>query len=118
MERNCNNYASAKRVKKHVYRREPKREFQSMVQFDPHPSELHCDACDQIHSFLGKIKGKGLGVSLLFDSDCQCRSTTVDCATNALSPQLPLKEEPKEQVQRLKESLRITPEKMRENERN
>ena len=47
-----------------------------MTDFDPRPSELRGNVIDQMHSLLGKIKGKGLGVSLLFDSDCRCWSTT------------------------------------------
>ena len=102
--------------KKHVCGREQKREFQSMTNFDPRPSELRGNASIQMRSFLGKVKGKGLGVSLLFDSDCRCWST--DCATNALSPQLPSKEELKERVQQLKDSLHISLQKMREIEQN
>ena len=87
-----------------------------MTNFDPRPSELRGNASIQMRSFLGKVKGKGLGVSLLFDSDCRCWST--DCATNALSPQLPSKEELKERVQQLKDSLHISLQKMREIEQN
>ena len=94
--------------KKHVYGQERKREFQSLTNFNPRPSELRGNASDQMRSFLGKVKGKGLGVSLLFDSDCRCWSTTTDCVTNALSPQLPSKEELKEQVQQQKDSLHIS----------
>ena len=54
---------------KHVYGRERKREFQSLKDFDPRPSELCGNAMDQMHYFLDKVKGTGLGVSLLFDSD-------------------------------------------------
>ena len=89
-----------------------------MTGFDPRPSELRGNASDQMRSFLGKVKGKGLGVSLLFDSDCRCWSTTADCATNALSPQLPSKEELQEQVKQLKDSLHIPSQKMREIEQN
>ena len=67
-----------------------------MTNFYLRPSELRGNANDQTHFFLAKVKGKGLGVSLLFDNDCRCWSTTVDCATNALSPQVLLKEELKE----------------------
>ena len=103
---------------KHVYGQEQKREFQSLTDFDPRPSELRGNATDQMHSFLQKVKGKALGVSLLFDSDCRCWSTTSGCTANALSPQLPSKEELKERVDRLKDSLNMPTQKMREIEQN
>ena len=77
----------------------------------PRPSELRGNATEQMHSFLGKVKGKGLGVSLLFDSDCRCwTNAAAVCATNASPPQLPSKE----RVQQLKDSLQILPQKIRE----
>ena len=47
-----------------------RRELQSVTDFDPRPTELCGNASELMLSFLCKMKGKGLGVSLLFDSDC------------------------------------------------
>ena len=42
-----------------------------MEEFDPRPAEYHNTAKDLLQEFLGKVKGKGLGVSLLLDPDLQ-----------------------------------------------
>jgi hypothetical protein len=51
---------------KHLYGRERKRTLKLM---DPRPAEYHNTAKDLLKGFLGKVKGKGLGVSLLLDPD-------------------------------------------------
>ena len=90
----------------HVYGRERKRDFQSLADVDPRPNELRGNARDQMKSFNSKVKGKGLGISLLFDSDCKCWSTTLD-QTPSPSPELPSKTELQERIKCLKESLQL-----------
>ena len=82
------------------------------------PIELRGNANDQMQSFLDRVKGLGLGVSLLFDTDCRCWSDTADPDTDDHTPQLPSKGELQMRVQKLKESLHISPQKMREIEQS
>ena len=80
-----------------------------MADFDPCPTELHENAVDQMHSFLSKVKGKGLGVSLLLDKDCRywCANDHETTPT-----ELPSKDNLKQSIKFLKESLEIMPQKM------
>ena len=62
---------SEAKFEKHVYGKPKKRELQPLETFDPRPEEFQGTATDMLSQFLTKMKGKGLGVSLLFDQTVQ-----------------------------------------------
>lgn len=98
---------------KHLYGREIKRSMKIMKEFDPRPAEYRNTANDLLKEFLGKVKGKGLGVSLLLDHDLQA-----NFSGGPLQPKLPSKAELHYRVQEFKKSLELPPEKTREIEQN
>lgn len=103
---------------KHVYGRQIKHTRQSLVDYDPRPTEFHGKAKEQLKVFLEKVKGKGLGVSVLFDPDCRVwNPTTITEMTPVSESYLPSKSELIERVKAFKESLQLTPEKIRAIER-
>ena len=70
-----------------------------------------------MEEFLKTVKGKGLGVSVLFDKDVRCTSTdSTPIASEYQST--PTRQEIVKKVADFKESLRVTPDKIREIERN
>ena len=77
-------------VEKHMYGKQRKVELLPLEEFDPRPSKYQGTASAQLTEFLGKVRGKGLGVSLLFDPSTQY---WVDDEQNTLesaeSPSLP-----------------------------
>lgn len=100
---------------KHVYGRERKHQLLSLADFDPRPIEFRGTTNERLKDFLGKVRGKGLGISLLFDSECRCWSTTSE---QSLPPQLPDKHVLQQRVRELKKSLCIPDQKMREIEQS
>ena len=56
---------------KHVYNRQRKHELNPIEDFDPRPVELRGKSMEHLETFLGKVQGQGLRVSLLFDEDCR-----------------------------------------------
>ena len=60
---------------KHVYGRQRKHELKPLEDFDPRPVELCGKAKDHLAKFLDKVRGQGLGVSLLLDKESQCWSS-------------------------------------------
>jgi len=58
-------------VEKHTYGKQKKIELLPLEEFDPRPPEYRDTASSQLTEFLGKVRGKGLGVSLLFDPNTQ-----------------------------------------------
>lgn len=100
--------------KKHSYGRERKRSQKIMEDFDPRPAEYHNTAKNLLHDFLGKVKGKGLGVSLLLDPNLRANSSGM----SSLQPELPSKAELQYRVREFKKSLELPPEKTREIEQN
>ena len=101
--------------KKHVYGRERKHELKSMANFDPRPEELRGKTNTHLKKFLGNVRGLGLGVSLLFDEECRCWTAKVG---EALSPTLPTKQELQKRVEEFKQSLILSPQKIREIEQS
>ena len=87
---------------KHVYSRQQKHELKPIDDFDPRPLELRGKATELLSDFLDKVRGQGLGVSLLFDQQCRCWSSTME---EPLTPKLPTKEELRERVEEFKKSL-------------
>lgn len=55
--------------KKHVYGRQVQHTLQSLSTYDPRPSEYHGTAPQLMNDFMKKVKGKCLGISVLFDKD-------------------------------------------------
>ena len=105
--------------KKHVYGRHVKHNLQSLSDYDPRPTEYHNTAQDQLKHFLSKVKGKGLGVSVLFDPDSRVwEPTDLDKMEPVSQSQLPSKEDLVKRVEAFKESLKLSPEKIRALERD
>ena len=68
-----------------------------------------------LETFLNKVKGRGLGVSSLLDSECTCWSTSSDIS---LPPVLPSKSQLQFSVEELKNSLQISEQQMGEIEQS
>lgn len=58
---------SKARFEKHVYGKLKKRGLSSLEKLDPRPPEYRGTANAKLGTFLDKVRGKGLGISLLFD---------------------------------------------------
>ena len=84
-----------------------------MEEFDPRPAEYRNTAKYLQQDFLGKVKGKGLGVSLLLDPDLQA-----NLFGEPFQPKLLSKTELQYRVSEFKKSLQLPPEKTREIEQN
>ena len=100
--------------KKHVYGRERKHSLQPIEDFDPRPPESIGTEKARLDDFLSKTQGLGLSISSLLDPKLQvwkegCSSSPVSEG----SPQLPSKQELVFRVESLKESLKMSPEAMR-----
>ena len=98
---------------KHVYGRQIKHTLQSLSDFDPRPFEHRGTVPLLLKEFVTKVKGKGLGISVLFDKDVQVwtdpdQSDTVE---------VPSKSELIEKVSSFKQTLRLTSQQIRELER-
>ena len=110
--------------KKHVYGRQVKHTLQSLATFDPRPSEYHGTAPEQMNDFLKKVKGKGLGVSVLLDKDARVwRDSNVfdeesSVPVPATDAHIPSQTELTERVAAFKQALELSPEQIRELERN
>lgn len=80
---------------RNVYRRQTKYTLLSLKEFDPRPTECHGTAPNLLNDFLAKVKGKGLGVSVLFDQDMRvwkndvCTASTSFTSTETYSLPLP-----------------------------
>ena len=103
---------------KHVYGRTLKHTLKPLSKFDPRPVEHRGTAPDLLQKFITAVKGKGLGVSALFDKDMRVWTHDENAAVRtSVEPHLPSRNELIERVTAFKESLRLTPEKIREIER-
>ena len=91
---------------KHVYGRQRKHTLKPIADFDPHLVHLRGQA---------NVKGSGIGVSLLFDEECRCWSTSTDKSSQ---PVLPSQRDMRGRVELFKQSLIMTPQKMREIEQS
>ena len=56
---------------KHVYGRERTKNMESLEDFDPRPSDCKGQATANLATFMQKVKGRNLGVSLLLDPSTQ-----------------------------------------------
>ena len=68
-----------------------------------------------LNLFLQKVRGQGLGVSVLFDEKCRCWSANLE---SPQSPVLPTKTELQERVKEFKKSLLMSPQKIHEVEQS
>ena len=105
-------------LQKHAYGRTRKHTLKPLSDFDPRPVEHRGTAPDQLKNFITAAKGKGRGVSSLFDKDMRVWTDDEVSAVGASDqPHLPSRDELIERVTAFKESLRLTPKKIREIER-
>ena len=104
---------------KHVYGRQVKHTLQSIDEFDPRPSEYHGTAPQQLKEFLKKVKGMGLGVSLIHDEDVRVwkGDSVGDSQAQSSTVSVPSKSEITDRVALFKETLRLSPQQIRELER-
>ena len=100
---------------KHVYGRQRKRELKPIEDFDPRPLELRGKSMEHLKTYLSKVRGQGLGVSLLFGEECRCWSTTTK---QPLAPVLPTKKELRVRVEEFKKSLCMSTHQLREIEQS
>ena len=109
----CTKMADAS-FRKHVYGRERKHSLQPIEDFDPRPSESIGTETSRLNEFMSKMQGLSLGVSSLLDTKLQVWKE--GCSSSSLSeagPRLPSKQELLFRVSSLKESLKISPEAIR-----
>ena len=101
--------------RKHVYGRQQKHELKPIEDFDPRPIELRGKSTELLNTFLGKVQGQGLGVSLLFDKEGRCWSSMVE---EPHTPNMPTKEELQDRVEEFKKSLCMPSHRLREIEQS
>ena len=99
---------------KYEYGRERKHHWKSIKDFDPRPVEHRGKAPQLMQDFLKSVKGKGLGVSVLLDKYLQFTPSETYPAT----PEHTSKQKIIKKVASFKQSLHVTPDKIREIERN
>jgi len=100
---------------KHTYGRQRKHQWRPIKDFDPRPPEYRGNAQHLMKDFLVSVKGKGLGVSVLFDKNLRSRPTD---SSSGASTCIPSRAEIVDKVTAFKESLSVTEERIREIERN
>ena len=104
---------SEARFEKHVYGKLKKRGLSSLEEFDPRPPEYRGTANSELSTFLGKVRGRGLGVSLLFDSSTRVW-TKESPSMPAESPDLPCRQQLEQTVREFKSSLHVSEQRARE----
>ena len=100
---------SEARFEKHVYGKLKKRELSTL---DPRPPECRGTANAKLGTFLDKVRGRGLGVSLLFDP--LTRVWTKESSTPITSPDLPSRQQLEQTVREFKSSLHVSEQRARE----
>ena len=101
------------RIEKHVYGRD--HVTNPISDFDPRPSQFHGALRLRLPEFLEKVKGKGLGISLIADPSTQ---VWCDSTAHELTLGLPTKQQLIESVKAFIESLQVSDERIREIERS
>ena len=87
------------KFQKHVYGRKRKHAIEPLTDFDPRPEELRGNSKEQLTTYLNKVRGQGIGLSLLFDDQSRCWSTASESTSqNYHTPMLPTKRELQERV--------------------
>ena len=88
-----------------------------MNTYDPRPDEYKGTASQKLKEFLSTVKGKGLGVSVLFDESVRIWQANKE-SLEPVKFNLPPKSELVDRVKKFKTSLNLTAEDIRENEKN
>lgn len=107
---------SQTQFEKHVYGKEKKRQTELLEEFDPRPPEFKGTAAANLTTFLDKIKGRNLGVSLFLDPSTKAWMETSG-ADEVESPFIPSDEQLLHHVAAFKQSLKLPASKIREIER-
>ena len=108
------------KVEKHMYGKQRKISLSPLEDFDPRPSKYRGTAPSHLTDFLEKVRGKGLGVSLLFDSNTQHWTVDEPSSDNQppnLPPNLPSHHNLLNAIEEFKKSLHVSEEKTRKIER-
>lgn len=100
---------------KHTYGRQNKRTMKPLENFDPRPQEYRGTAVSHLPELLGKVRGKGLSISLSLDP--QMKFWT-DQSHSLSGPRLPSKTELQESVSSLKTSLALPLDRIRDIEQH
>ena len=104
---------------KAVYGCQVKHNLSSIADFDPRPEEYRGTALRCLQEFLQKVKGEGLGVSVLKDPDIQMwKDEDTEQALSPVSYKLPSRDDIITRVEAFKRSLTVTAEQIREIEQN
>lgn len=98
---------------KHIYGRTKKRKFSSLEDFDPRPPWYQGTARSLMPNLLNKVRGKGLCISLLLDPSTRHWRSSAPTEASFSMPDIT---QLQETIQEFKNSLRVTPERGRENE--
>lgn len=95
---------------KHIYGRLRKYERKPLEDFDPRPQEYIGKIKERLPALLDRVRGKGLGISLLFDTSiCYW-----DTDATPYSYELPTLQKVKEKCKLFKSTLKLSPERIRE----
>ena len=101
---------------KHVYGRTKKHNTLPIHDFDPRPQETRGTLSSRLPKFLEKVKGQGLGISMIADASTQVWSHQT--ANLTTSSDLPSKQALQERVSVFVQSLHMSAEKIRAIERD
>lgn len=102
---------------KHVYGRTVKHELKTICSYDPRPAEYRGNSSARLGPYLEKVRSVDIGMSVLLDESMQVwseQSHTVDSSTLTL----PSKSELEDRAKAFISSLHLSPDKIREIERN
>ena len=108
---------SEAKFEKHVYGTLKKRDLLSLEEFDPRPPEYRGTANAELGTFLDKVRGRGLGVSMLFDSSTRVWEEE-SSSTLITPPDLPSRRQLERTVTEFKSSLHVSQERARERANN
>ena len=93
------------RIEKDVYGHDRKHVTNPISDFDRRPSQFHGALRLRLPEFLEKVKGKGLGISLIADPSTQ---VWCDSTAHKLTLGLPTKQQLTESVKAFIESLQVS----------
>ena len=113
--KDCTLRISEQKFQKHDYRQLKKAKYSSVQDFDPRPLQYRGTAKTELEALLSKVKGKGLGISLLLDPT-YCDRNTVK--STPVAPGLPTQLQLEESIHQFKLSLSLSEEKINEVEFN
>jgi hypothetical protein len=93
--------------KKHVHGKTSSVNYTRQEDFDPRPTRFRNNAQGLLKEFLGKVCGKGLGVSMLFDESTRYWSDVSDnIIENISGPNIPKKHELETSIEAFKEKFK------------